>query len=223
MSITGIIFSIYNIHNSKRMKENSDRQSGILLQKKAKKNDVRKLPLKTGDIIFQTSQSAQSKAIQLATHSPYSHCGVVFKYGNDFFVFEAIKTVTLTDLDKWITQGQDQQFVVKRVKNEEQVLSPETIQKLKNAAGKYDHLQYDTYFAWSDNQIYCSELVWKMYRDATGLQIGRLQQLKDFDLTSPEVRLKLKERYGDNIPLRDTVISPASIFNSALLETIKSY
>lgn len=35
--------------------------------------------LRDGDLIFHTSQSAQSQAIQLATHSPYSHCGIVYK------------------------------------------------------------------------------------------------------------------------------------------------
>lgn len=33
--------------------------------------------LKDGDIIFQTSLSGQSKAIQAATGSPYSHCGII--------------------------------------------------------------------------------------------------------------------------------------------------
>ena len=32
-----------------------------------------------GDIIFQTSQSAQSKAIQLATNSRYSHVGIILE------------------------------------------------------------------------------------------------------------------------------------------------
>lgn len=31
----------------------------------------------TGDIIFQTSLSSQSQAIQLATHSDYSHTGMI--------------------------------------------------------------------------------------------------------------------------------------------------
>ena len=35
--------------------------------------------LQTGDIIFQTSNSNQSKAIQLATHSKYSHVGILYK------------------------------------------------------------------------------------------------------------------------------------------------
>jgi len=34
-------------------------------------------PLRDGDIIFHTSRSAQSVAIQRATHSPYSHVGLV--------------------------------------------------------------------------------------------------------------------------------------------------
>ncbi|WP_206680678.1 hypothetical protein [Hymenobacter polaris] len=37
--------------------------------------------LREGDLIFHTSQSAQSQAIQLATHSPYSHCGLLYKTG----------------------------------------------------------------------------------------------------------------------------------------------
>ena len=49
--------------------------------------------IKNGDIIFQTSLSAQSKAIQLATKSKYSHCGLIFKEKNTYYVFEAIQPV----------------------------------------------------------------------------------------------------------------------------------
>jgi hypothetical protein len=34
---------------------------------------------KNGDLIFQISTSGQSKAIQLATHSKYSHCGILYQ------------------------------------------------------------------------------------------------------------------------------------------------
>lgn len=40
-----------------------------------------------GDIIFQTSNSGQSKAIQIATGSKYSHMGIIYKQGNDYFVY----------------------------------------------------------------------------------------------------------------------------------------
>ena len=36
--------------------------------------------IKYGDLIFQTSLSAQSKAIQLATKSKYSHCGTAMSF-----------------------------------------------------------------------------------------------------------------------------------------------
>ncbi len=36
-----------------------------------------------GDIIFQTSTSGQSKAIQIATGSKYSHMGIIYKQGED--------------------------------------------------------------------------------------------------------------------------------------------
>ena len=42
-----------------------------------------------GDIVFQISRSPQSRAIQLATHSPYSHMGIVFLRNKDIFVLEA--------------------------------------------------------------------------------------------------------------------------------------
>ena len=43
-----------------------------------------------GDIIFQTSQSSQSVAIQRATKSKYSHMGIVYIKNSQPFVFEAI-------------------------------------------------------------------------------------------------------------------------------------
>src|SRR5437773_3573503 len=46
-----------------------------------------------GDIIFQTSRSSQSLAIQRATHSPYSHMGIILYRSGRPFVFEAIATV----------------------------------------------------------------------------------------------------------------------------------
>jgi len=59
--------------------------------------------------------------------------------------------------------------------------------------GKYfEGKPYDLYFEWSDERIYCSELVWKLYKFLTGLRIGELNRLKEFDLTRPEV-LKLNK------------------------------
>jgi len=178
--------------------------------------------LKNGDLIFQTSLSGQSKAIQLATHSEYSHCGLIYKSGNKYFVLEAVQPVKQTALDKWIERGKGGHFVIKRLKNADQVLTTEALKKMKQVGDGFNGKNYDIYFDWSDDKIYCSELIWKIYQRATGIEIGKLETLRDFDLSNDAVKQKMKERYGKDIPLDETVISPASIFNSDLLTTIIS-
>lgn len=173
-----------------------------------------------GDIIFQTSKSAQSKAIQIATSSKYSHMGIIYKQGNDYFVYEAVQPVKLTPLNDWIKRGENGHYVVKRIKNSQNLLTPETLTKMKQIGEKYAGKDYDLYFEWSDSRIYCSELVWKIYQEATGREIGKLEKLGDFNLTEKAVRQKLMERYGENIPKEELVISPASMFNSDQLITV---
>ena len=60
---------------------------------------------KEGDLIFQVSQSNQSPFIQLATNSPWSHCGVIVKKGGKVYVLEASNVVKLTPLKNWIDRG----------------------------------------------------------------------------------------------------------------------
>lgn len=178
--------------------------------------------IKNGDLIFQTSLSRQSNAIQLATNSKYSHCGIVYSEKGKFYVFEAIQPVKKTPHDEWIARGKDGHYVIKRLKNADQVLTAEAIHKMKQEGEKFKGKNYDSTFEWSDEKIYCSELIWKIFKRSTGIEIGELEKLGDFDLTSEAVKTKLKQRYGNNIPMNEIVISPAAIFNSELLMTVTS-
>jgi uncharacterized protein YycO len=190
------------------------------------RTEVKKLAdqgeIKNGDLIFHTSRSGQSNAIQLATKSKYSHCGLIYKDGNDCYVFEAVQPVKRTSLDSWIARGQDGKYVIKRLKNADQVLTPTTLIKMKQVGGQFNGKNYDRTFEWSDDRIYCSELIWKIYERATGIEIGKLEKLSNFDLTNEAVLKIMKERYGNKIPTEEIVISPASIFDSELLITVKS-
>ena len=64
--------------------------------------------LRDGDLIFQTSLSGQSRAIQEATGSKYSHCGIIYRDGCDYFVYEAVQPVKSTPLAQWIARGKGQ-------------------------------------------------------------------------------------------------------------------
>lgn len=176
--------------------------------------------LHNGDLIFQTSQSAQSQAIQLATGSAYSHCGILFRKNGQWRVFEAVQPVSETSLAAWMARGQGGRFVVKRLRDAETVLTPPVLRNLQAAGEQYRGRSYDLYFGWSDERIYCSELLWKMYQQATGRKIGKLQHLRDFDLSHPAVQAKLRERYGRQLPLDELVISPVQMLESPELITV---
>jgi hypothetical protein len=175
-----------------------------------------------GDIIFQTSLSGQSDAIQLATHSKYSHCGIIFWEDGQCFVAEAGKQVTLTPIENFIKRGKNKHFVVKRLKNSNEVFTkPEILGKMATLfRDRFSGKPYDLYFEWSDDKIYCSELVWKLYKETVNIEIGELQRLGDFDLSSDVVKEKMKERYKGTIPLDEKVISPARMFESDRLITV---
>lgn len=185
------------------------------------KDQPSSLAVREGDIVFQTSLSVQSTAIQLATKSQYSHMGLVLFRKGKPYVFEAVQPVKYSPLDQWIKRGKHQHCVVKRLKNAKTILTPTAIQAIRKVAHSFEGKLYDGVFNWSDDRIYCSELVWKVFQRALGLQIGKLQHLRDFDLSSKTVQQKLKERYGRAVPLSETVVSPQAIFDSELLETVK--
>jgi len=176
-------------------------------------------PLREGDIIFHTSKSAQSRAIQAATHSPYSHMGILFRQRGRWLVYEAVQPVKMTPFDAWTARGDGGHYVVKRWRKP---LTPAVLARMRNVAKSLAGKRYDLTFEWSDEKMYCSELVWKIYKRAAGVEIGRLQRLRDFDLTGPEVRAKMQERYHGHPPLDEPVISPAAMFNSAeLVEVVR--
>ena len=177
-----------------------------------------------GDVIFQTSRSSQSQAIQLATKSPYSHMGIVYvREGGEALVFEAVQPVKLTPLSEWVSRGEGRHFVAKRLVDADTLLTPEKLAKMKQVGESFAGRDYDLFFEWTDDRMYCSELVWKIFDRGAGIDIGDLETLGDFDLSHPAVEAKLRERFGDRLRLEEAVISPDAMFRSERLETVYEY
>ena len=173
-----------------------------------------------GDIIFQTSRSAQSVAIQRATKSRYSHMGIVYNKGGKPYVFEAVEPVKLTPLKDWIARGVSGHYVVKRLSNADELITPDALESMLKVGEAFEGKHYDLYFEWSDDRIYCSELVWKIYKRALDIEVGKLQTMSEFDLSDPEVKAKVRDRFGDRIPKNELVISPAAMFSAKELVTV---
>ena len=175
---------------------------------------------KEGDIIFQTSTSSQSEAIQRATHSQYSHMGVLVRDGSGLYVLEAVQPVKLTPISKWIERGKSHHFVVKRLRDAKRTLTEVALSRFREVGKKYLGKNYDPYFEWSDDRLYCSELVWKIYKHAFGIELGNLQRGSDFDFSDPVVKAKMRERFPKGFPPGEIVISPEQMLRSSVLETV---
>jgi uncharacterized protein YycO len=176
--------------------------------------------LRDGDIVFQSNTSPTAQAIRLATHSQWNHCGIVFIEDGKPYVYEAVQPIRRISLEDWAAQGTSGKYAAKRLKAAT-TLDSKKLPSLKAATSKHLGKNYDLAFSWSDERMYCSELVWKAYERAAGIELGKRQKLRDFDLSHPLVQAKLKQRYGDKIPYDEEVISPEALWASPLLMEVK--
>ena len=173
-----------------------------------------------GDIIFQTSVSRQSLAIKIATKSDYTHCGILLRKNGKLQVFEAAKTVTWTPLEAWVKRGVNQHYVLMRLKDP-QTLTPEALAAIYVTTQAFSGKKYDLLFQWTDDKMYCSELVWKLYKRA-GVELCEPHRFRDYDLNHAEVQKIMKERYGMDMPWDETVVAPSDLRRCPLLEVVDS-
>lgn len=176
--------------------------------------------IQDGDIIFHKSKSRQSRLISDVTGSPYTHMGILFRSGGKLQVYEAVGPVKSTPFEEFVKRGEGGHYVVKRLKDHRRLLTQENLQRLREAALSYKGKPYDLKFQMTDDAIYCSELVFKMYGKALGKTIGKMERFSDFNLSNPEVVKELKRRYGGDFNLREIVVTPKSMYESELLETV---
>ncbi|MDR1124485.1 MAG: YiiX family permuted papain-like enzyme [Deltaproteobacteria bacterium] len=175
--------------------------------------------VKAGDLIFQSLNTSQSLALRIATGSEYTHCGIILEKDGKLQVLEAIGPVTWTPLADWIARGEKGHYVLMRLKDAG-ALTPEALAAMLNDVATFAGKPYDFLFQWSDDKIYCSELVWKLYQRNTGLELGPLRRIADYNLDSEEVLRIAHQRYGTDIPLDEKATAPSDIMASDLLEVV---
>jgi hypothetical protein len=168
-----------------------------------------------GDIILHKSQSDQAAALRAATGSAYTHVGLLFTRDDELQVLEAVEPVRWTPLDDWIERGQDRHVVVLRAP----ALSPDQVSAVRARAEAYIGASYDLLFEWSDDRIYCSELVYKAFEGAE-LEIGATETFGDLALNSADVRRLIDARTDGGIDLTEPVVTPVSVLNDDDLVTV---
>lgn len=150
--------------------------------------------LRNGDVILQTSTSAQAPAIIVASGSPYSHTGIISLEGagarQRAFVLEAAGTVRKTPIDAFVRRGLGGAFTILRHDDVDSARGLAVVRAAKRLLGK----PYDSAFAPGDDAVYCSELVARAFEGA-GLSAGRWEPAGDLHLDNPLTKKLLQHRW----------------------------
>ena len=169
-------------------------------------------PLRSGDVVLQTSSSARSALIQRASGSRYSHVGLVEVRPDGVFVLEAVQPVSRTPFAAWAARGRGHRVTVLRPRG----LDAAALDRVVAAAAAELGRPYDARYRWDDGALYCSELVVKAFERGAGLTLGRRQRLGELALTAGERaearRLGLDER--------EPLVTPGSLDGDPRLEVV---
>jgi hypothetical protein len=175
------------------------------------------LTYQEGDILLQITSTFQSAAIEAATGSPFTHCGIVFKENDSLVVYEAMANMLVTPIETWLKRGQKGRFIQLRLNEGEAYLTTDNIEAMKKVFSTFKDKTYDLLFQWSDETIYCSELVWKIYDRGSGLKLIPLKKLSDYNLENSVVKELIKARYGSKFNPEELAIAPGDFLNSKYL------
>lgn len=172
-----------------------------------------------GDVIFQSlAHSPIVDAIEGVTESPYSHCAIVAKQDGKWIVLEAYDGVEMTPLSTFLLRGRGAGFTVYRLKDDFRKNIPQTI----DCARKYLNLPYDVHYDFDDEKIYCSELIFKAYRDATGGdKLGKVVRFGDMNWRPYEELIRYIE--NGSVPVDREMITPRDLAKAEELEQVFTY
>jgi uncharacterized protein YycO len=177
--------------------------------------DENRYQLQEGDIVFSSSQAGHGRAIIDATNSPYTHCGIVMVSEGKTMVLEAVEPVGITSLADFASRSAPGTFIAKRLRS---AISPEAYQRARDWAKTKIGTKYDHQFRWSDDRLYCSELVWKIYQKA-GVRLCEPSLFRSYALDRPSVKKAIIEKYGslEALPKDEQVVAPSDLAESPLL------
>ena len=172
-----------------------------------------------GDILFQSLPNEPGldlvDAIEGATESPYSHCGMVTRDGEEWVVIEAIGPVKETPLQEYIQRGRDHKFWAYRFDEDKRQKIPVALKAMREDLGK----EYDPRYRFDSENIYCSELIFRGWKAATGEDLGKVVKLGDLKWERYKPVIEAIEGQG-NLPLDREMITPRDMAKAKGLKRI---
>ncbi len=141
--------------------------------------------LREGDIVFIESRSFQSKFVKLGMMSIWSHCGIAVNTPEGVQIMEADTTVRILPVERFIDKSVGKKYIIKR-----------PAQQLSEPIDQEEWLGrwYDLKFSFDNEEVYCSELVWLIYK-AQGIELCPPIKINEhFTVRFPIMQRALLER-----------------------------
>lgn len=158
--------------------------------------------LREGDVVFIETRSFQSKFIKLGMMSIWSHCGIAVDTPEGVQIMEADTTVRILPVEKFINRSVGKKYIIKR-----------PTQQLSQPIDKEEWLGrwYDLVFSFENEEVYCSELVWLIYK-SQGIELCPPRKINThFMARVPMLQRALRER---NISPEQEAVAPCDLLRA---------
>ena len=169
-----------------------------------------------GDLLFQYAPGNQIlNAIADASGDQFSHCGILVKKDDGWFVLEAVGAVKETPVKVWQSRSRDKVMQVYRLKASLQKHIPKMISEAREFLGR----PHDFNCKMSDTHFYGAELIYKSYKKASSKELGSPLPLKELDWKpAKDVILKFEK----SVPLQRKIITAEILTRSSDLQRVYS-
>jgi hypothetical protein len=190
------------------------------MKKKVFLSEADRASLQSGDIVFISEPYPVCRLIATTCQSWDSHVGIIFREpdGRLLVAESRVPFCSYTTLDKFLARSEAGRFAVRRLYAG---LSAEQILKLRAEADRRMGRVYHQGFDFDSPREFCSKFVYGVYRDALGIEIGKLETFRELLSGNPQApvgwwRLWL---FGF-IPWKRRTVTPTSQLRSPLLKTV---
>ncbi len=178
--------------------------------------------LMEGDIIVQDIQNATGDLMREAMPGEWTNIGIIFRRDADgaMVVLDVIGKVRLTPLPEWISGGRENKLALYRLQDGENLLVPKNVKKVRAACKPFKSTPADRYFGWSDDELYSSELVWKVYQNGLGISLCPLRKLNTLSLGGEKVKPLITKKYGTAVPSTEYAVTITDLISSPQLKQL---
>jgi hypothetical protein len=179
-----------------------------------------KPPVRSGDIIFIAIPNPLFRHVADATGCPANHVGIVFDDPSRGWVVaeSAVPISKTTPLEKFIARSNNGWCVIRRLKSG---VKESQVQTLRAECDARMGVVYHPGFRYESRRLFCSKFVYDVCWNALGVSVGKIETFSALLSHTPTAGLTFwKCWFFGRIPWNRLTVTPASQFESDLLETV---